>query len=857
MSEFYTSVHLVGNDIKEIYYCNGKRSTRTVRFQPTLFTPSLKRDVEWHTLEGIPLEAYKPGDVADCREVFTTYENVENFQIYGNEDYVAQYIAERYSGEIPYNYADLRVAFLDIETECEDGFPSLTEYNERVSAITVEMDGVRHSFAIHDFSIPDVECHVFGDEQDMLESFVEYWEQNYPDIVTGWNIRFFDIPYLYGRIAKIIDQKTAKRLSPFRQVRDRVINRKGKDHNVYDLVGVATMDYYELYIKFTYTNQESYSLNNIASVELGEAKTNYEEYDGIKDFYTKDWQKFMEYNNQDVVLVQRLDKKLKLMELVVAMAYNAKVNFMDIFSQVKTWDSIIYHHLNDKKIAIPLKVSGEEQDTQFQGAYVKEPIVGLHEWVVAFDLDSLYPHLIINYNMSPETKHKMGKRNTLKPEDILHPESYDAQTNFIRLEDHQKFAKENNIAITSNGIYFKREKQGFLPELMETMYSERKMYKEKMLDCKAELKSLPSTATKKERELLEYKISKYNNFQLCRKIQLNSAYGAIGNRWFRYYDLDIAEAITISGQLSIRWIEKALNEFVNKMVGTTGKDYVAASDTDSIYLCLDKVVQKVFAGKMPSQERIAEVIQKICEDKIEPYIEAKYQELANTMNAYKQKMHMKRESISTKGIWTAKKRYMLNNIMGEDGVLLKIPELKIVGIETARSSTPLMVRTALKTAISIVMNKTELDVQEFAKDFRNKFNKASIQDIAFPRSVSGLDRYECTTAVYKKGTPIAVKASLLFNDYLEKNNLEKKYRKIAEADKIKFIYLKEPNPFSIVSGKEQVIAFMQHIPKELHLDKYVNRDLQFEKSFKDPLTRILDVIQWSVEKISTLESCFE
>ena len=745
MAEFYTAVYTLGNDIAEIYYKDGKRHTRRVPFQPSLFAPSLTKKAQWHSLEGLPLDEWFPGSISDCKDTIEQYSTVSNFKIYGNTDWSAQYIARTYPGEVQYDYKQLRIGFLDIETESEDGFPSIESPNERINAITIETDGKRVSFALNEFELADVECHVFNDERDMLRSFVEYWELHYPDIITGWNIRFFDIPYIYGRIVKLFDEKTAKRLSPLKRIQEKIVNRKGKDHTVFDLLGVATLDYYELYIKFTYTNRESYSLNHIANVELGEKKLDYTEYESIREFYTNDFQKFMEYNSHDVTLVQKLDKKLKLLELVVALAYNAKVNFTDTFSQVKTWDCIIYHHLADKKIAIPLKPEAEEKGEQFEGAYVKDPQVGMHQWIVSFDLDSLYPHLIMQYNISPETKDKLGKRNTLNPDHILNPESTEAGKQFIRYQDHYEYSQKHNTTIAANGVYFTRDRQGFLPRLMETMYEERKLYKEKMLDAKRQLKALPESAVK-ERTALEFDITKYHNFQLVRKIQLNSAFGAIGNPYFRYYDIDCAEAITVSGKLAIRWIEQELNKYLNKMVGTTDIDFVIASDTDSVYLCLDKVVQKIF--KNPATDaKITEVLEKLCKDKIEPFIASRYEELAKRVNAYAQKMRMKRESICSKGIWTAKKRYMLNVMMGEDGVLLKEPELKIMGIETARSSTPQIVRQALKTAIGLIMNKGEGAVREFVQTFYNEFNTAPIEEIAFPRSVTGMDKYSCKTQI--------------------------------------------------------------------------------------------------------------
>lgn len=856
MAKFYTAVNRSGNTITEIYYEDGKRNISRSTFQPTVFVPSLKPETEWKSLEGVPLEPFKPGDIDECNDAIERYSSVSNFKIYGNTDWIAQYIADEYPEEVPYDYKQLRVGFIDIETESEGGFPSIEDPNERINAITLEIDSKRVSFAINEFKLDNVECRVFADEQSMLKSFLDYWEKNYPDIITGWNIRFFDIPYIYNRLIKLFGKKTALRLSPLRKIQEKTINRRGRNHDIFDLVGIATLDYYELYIKFTYTSRESYALNNVANIELGEAKVDYKEYDSLREFYTKDFQRFMEYNSHDVTLVQKLDKKLKLLELVITLAYDAKINFTDVFSQVKTWDYIIYHHLNKKKIAVPLKTNPEDKDTQFQGAYVKEPQVGIHKWIVSFDLNSLYPSLIIQYNISPETKDKASKRNTLSPDFILYPDSEEAATQFIRLGDHQEYANTHNLAIAANGISFKREKQGFLPELMKIMYEERKIYKEKMMEAKRTLTSLGSGISPDKKEELEYEISKYHNFQLVRKINLNSAYGSIGNPYFRYYDTDLAEAITVSGKLSIRWIELKLNQLLNKLSSTENVDFVIASDTDSVYLRMDEIVQKIFTGKNPSDSDITKTIEKLCKKKIEPFIDEQYAELARTMNAYTQSMHMKRESICNKGIWTAKKRYMLNVMMGEEGILLSTPELKITGIETVRSSTPQIVRKGLKTAISIIMNGDEESMQKFVENFRRDFDSAPIEDIAFPRSVTGLKKYSCDKGVYKKGTPIAVKGALLYNYLLKSHGLTKKYSSIGEAEKVKFIYLKEPNPLSTISGRDQVIAFINKIPKELDVHKYVNRDLQFIKSFEDPLKTILSVSRWSIRKQPSLEDFF-
>ena len=377
--------------------------------------------------------------------------------------------------------------------------------------------------------------------------------------------------------------------------------------------------------------------------------------------------------------------------------------------------------------------------------------------------------------------------------------------------------------------------------------------------------------TLSDKQLLDLKrqaeldISKYHNFQLVRKIQLNSAYGAIGNQYFRYYSTELAEAITLSGQLSIQWIGQELNKYLNKVVKTEGVDYVIASDTDSVYLCLDKLVEKVYPSvsifdgetkvSKPASGIIVDFLDKSAEELILPFIEKKFQELADTMNAYENKMQMGREVIADKGIWTAKKRYMLN-VWDSEGVRYNEPKLKIMGIETTRSSTPEFVRKHLKTAINITMSGTEQDMINFVEKCRKEFYALPPEDIAFPRSVNGMDKYSDRGTIYKKSTPIAVKGALIYNHYLNQFKLSKKYRRIQEGDKIKFLMLKKPNPLGGIVGEDQVISFPNVLPKEFKLERYIDYKTQFEKSFIDPLTTILDTIGWSPEKRNTLENLF-
>ena len=390
---------------------------------------------------------------------------------------------------------------------------------------------------------------------------------------------------------------------------------------------------------------------------------------------------------------------------------------------------------------------------------------------------------------------------------------------------------------------YRKDVRGFLPELMEKIYKDRTVYKKKMLAAK---QAYEKTPTKK----LEKEIARCNNIQMARKIQLNSAYGAIGNQYFRYYKLANAEAITLSGQVSIRWIENRMNSYLNKILKTEDVDYVIASDTDSIYLNLGDLVEKVYEGREKTTESVVSFLNKICEVEFEKYIESSYEKLASYVNAYDQKMFMKRENIAERGIWTAKKRYILN-VWDSEGVRYEEPKLKMMGIEAVKSSTPAPCRTMIKDGLKIMMNGTEEEVIDYIDNCRAKFKTLTPEEIAFPRTVSNVKKYHSHTDIYSKGTPIHARGALLFNYYVKKNKLDRKYSLIGNGEKIKFIYLKKPNII-----QENVISFIQDFPRELNLDKYIDYELQFEKSFVEPLKAILDAIGWNVEKTVNLELFF-
>ena len=827
--KFYTSVEQAGNRLLVRGYENGDRYSVRVPFNPTLFLPS-KNYSEWRTLEGDCVEPHRFGSITEARDFVKQYKEVEDFDIYGNSRFLYQYIAEQHpEDEIKFDSSKIRVFTIDIETAAENGFPDIESADQEILAISIK-DSFTKRITVwgarpFDNRDSEVDYMHFRTEEGMLNAFLDYWTNNYPDIVTGWNVQLFDMPYIANRIDRILGEKFVKVLSPWRLVSQREIFIRGRKQFAVDTLGISTLDYLELYRKFTYSNQESYKLDHICLVELNERKLDHSEFDTFKEFYEKDWQKFIEYNIHDVRLVDKLDEKMKLIDLAFTMAYDAKVNYEDIFSQVRMWDNYIYNELNKRKIAIPPKKEATKS-TQYAGAYVKEPKPGRYDWVVSFDLNSLYPHLIMQYNISPETLWET-RHSSSSVERIL----------------NQEIEFSGEFAVCANGAQYRKDIHGFLPKIMQKIYDERTIYKKLMLKAKSEYEKKPSEKLKKD-------ISKYNNIQMARKIQLNSAYGAIGNQYFRYYNLANAEAITLSGQVSIRWIENKMNQYLNTILKTEGEDYVIASDTDSIYLNLGDLVDGVYKGREKTDESVVRFLDKVCQTKFEPFIESSYQELAEYVGAYEQKMIMKRENIANKGIWTAKKRYILN-VFNSEGVQYAEPKLKVMGIECVKSSTPGACRDKIKECLKVIMNDGEEAAQDFIKNFRDEFDTLPVEDISFPRGCNGINKWANPSSIYSKGTPIHVRGALLFNHYNKKNKLQHKYPLIQDGEKIKFVYLKTPNKFG-----ENVISYLQTLPKEFGLDKQVDYDLQFEKSFLEPIKVIMDKIGWKPEKVANLEFLF-
>ena len=541
---FYTNVTRYGNSLLYMGYKGGQRVKQRIPFKPKLYISTSKPKTGYQTLDNILVEPIEFDSMKDATEFVKRYEHVDDFTVYGMNNYVSQFIAQKYPEEIKFNREDISVTTIDIECQSDQGFPEPHLAEWPITAITIKnsKENVYRTWGFNEFNPADnvvyIQC---KNEAALLHKFLEYWKDNYPDIVTGWNSIGFDMVYIVNRIRKVYGEEEIKKLSPWGNVKED--NRKdkftGNTNYAYDIMGITQLDYLELYKKFTYVQQEMYSLNHIAHVELGEGKLSYEEEGSLFSLYKNDYQKFIEYNIKDVELVDRFEEKLGLITLALTMAYRGGVNYRDVLGTTMIWDTIIYRILEQNKVVCPPKI--EKSKSDFVGAYVKEPQIGAHDWVVSFDLNSLYPNIIVQNNMSPET----------------------VVDGLVDTSIEHMLRKQTDIdttyATTPNGARFKKDRQGVIPFVIQKYYEERVEIKKEMLKLQQEYESTPTKS-------LSNKISHLYNEQMAIKILMNSLYGALGNRWFIYFAQRVAESITMSGHLEILWAERTGNQDRNKLL---------------------------------------------------------------------------------------------------------------------------------------------------------------------------------------------------------------------------------------------------------------------------------------------------
>lgn len=500
MNKFYTNFYLdMFGKVKVRGWQNGRRFEESIPYKPRMFIRSKNKDTKYRSLEdNLPLEEMGFDSVKECRDFVKRYEDVLNFDIYGSTYYQYSYIAEKYKN-VEYDPSQISVVNIDIEVGADE-FPDPVKAAWPITAITMEKNGKIISLGCKPFrnDNPDVKYVLCRDEEEMLEKFLYYWANLDPDVVTGWNIDGFDIPYIVNRLKNVMGPEAHKRLSPHKRINEREVQGKfGKVSTVYEIGGISNLDYMQLYIKFSFKNEESFSLDNIAFVTIGEKKMDYSEVSSLNELYKTNFQKYMEYNIRDVLLVKRIDEKCGFLAQVFAIAYDSLVNFNDTFGSVKIWEVIMNNYLVDRNI-IPKMKSKSVKDKKIVGGHVKEPVPGVYKWVCSFDLNSLYPHLIMQYNISPETL--AGQIEDLVIEDDVEKAVDMILDGFVN-EERTQILKDKNLSLTAGGAVYTKEKRGFVPILMENMYNDRTVFKKKMLEEKKKLVSIEAEMKKRGMKL--------------------------------------------------------------------------------------------------------------------------------------------------------------------------------------------------------------------------------------------------------------------------------------------------------------------------------------------------------------------
>jgi DNA polymerase elongation subunit (family B) len=838
LSGFYTNVDRHMNSIKYRGYDeNGKKLYETIRFKPRLFVESKSEANSngWKNLEGTPVEPVRFESMSEARAFIKQYDGISGFKIYGNDRWIPAFIQSQFPDKINYVKRFIDIAFFDIEVDCDsEGAyseprmatnPILTISYKSSKSDKYLVWGLKEYDSSHSrLTHLKKEYREFENERDMLQDFVDFWSDpdNTPDVVSGWNSNFFDIPYLVNRLSRVLDEDQVLRLSPWKQIQERNTVVKGQEQYGYDILGVAQLDYLDLFKKFTlntYGQQESYKLDHIAEVVLGENKVEYSR--SLKELYDSDYNTFVDYNIVDVELLEKFEAKLGLLNLVFTLAYFGGVNYVDTLGTVAIWDSIIFRYLSNKKIAVPPnKVS---YSTDYAGGYVKDPKPGMYDWVLSFDLNSLYPNIIIQYNMSPETLVRQSVRSDVSPEKLLELD-----------EIHDL---EPNLALVANGATFRRDKQGFLPAIIEELYNRRVLIKKEMLRCEQEYE-------KTKDENLKTQVSLLNTEQMCIKILCNSCYGAIANTFFRYFDILIAEGITLTGQYIINTAEREVNKFLSDFLSDSNiKDRVIAADTDSLYIDAKDIISK-FNPKKP-----VEFLEQFALKAIDPFFQKTFKKLSKQTQAFKETLAMKLEVVADRAIWQAPKRYILN-VHSSEGVSYSSAKIKMKGIEAVKSSTPKACREAMKNLFKVMLNGTEHETQQAIAKFREEFETLPPEKIALPRSVTNVRKYSDREKIYVKGTPIHSRGCLMHNWLLKQHNI-KTVKPINNGEKIKYLFLKKQNP-----TRENVISFVDTLPTEFKLESYIDRETQFQKAFLEPIELILKAVGWSSEETSSLEDFF-
>ena len=746
-----------------------------------------------------------------------------------------------------------KTLYFDIEVEVVDGFPDVEKAETAITSIALYDEILKKYICytldskntIQNYEDGDTLVELFKTEHELLTRFYQKYSEIQPTILSGWNIDFFDIPYLYNRTVRVLGSEVAKMLSPIRHCYYNEYKKK------FVIAGVSVLDYLALYKKFSPIQQSSYRLDYIGEVEVGMKKIEYE--GTLNDLFEKDLQKFIDYNIRDVRILVELNDKLDYIGVACGIAHLGHVPYEDVFMSSRYLEGAILVYLKKMGIVAPNKPRNPKRrgdDEKFSGAYVQDPQKGKHDWVYDLDITSMYPSVIRSLNISPETK--VGQVKDWDAEQYLKV-GFDKTYSMINTKGKEiqkitntelkSYLEETGLSISSNGVMYRTDKQGLIPALLTKWFNER-------VEMRKLVKKFHDQGDKKKSQYFDRR-------QYLQKILLNSLYGVLGLPVFRFYDLDNAEATTTTGQSLIKFSKKITNHFYNKELGTD-EDYVIYIDTDSIFASAVPLVEKRFPNEKLSETMMTQRIMEICGE-VQDYLNTSYDYFAKKfLNIDEHVFDIKQEVVAKTGLFVTKKRYGLR-IINDAG--RKVNKTQVKGLDTVRSNFAPAMKDLLQNVLDdILADVPKEKIDERISVFKRNMHNLSYEVMANPIGVKGIGKYiekdeETSFAKYKKGAPVHVKAAINYNSILQHWFEGRKYEKITNGNKIKWVYLKD-NQFGFdaigYKGYEDPPQILEFIKTNIDHNK------MFEQAMSKKIGMFYQALSWEavVDKQQSIERFF-
>ena len=817
---------------------DGKRIKVTASYDPYLYIESGNGDAE--SIFGTKLVK------KTFRTQYERYKYIKDTgvkRVFDNLPATQQYLVDTFwkSNETPeFSQHPIKVLFVDIETYSPDEFPNPQDPTHTCNVITV-YDSINDefiTFGLNEFNNKDDDVTYIHclNEHDLFKRFVEYIEKDYPDIISGWNSEFFDLPYIINRCERLLGEEWRNRLSPSGKVYSRSIKGQfGADQVRWYIEGISLIDYLDVYKRFTPGVKESYKLDAIGAAELGEKKVDFGNMN-LATLADQDWQTFVEYNIQDVRLLKKLEEKLKYTELIKMLAYVGLTSFeaaLGSLSVINGATAVTARYRNQK---IPSFIRNEDTGKN-PGAYVGEPRSGFQENIVSFDANSLYPNVMISLNMSPETK--VGKIED-KNGDNVTIRHVNGKTFTIDNSKFIEFIKNEDIAISKANVLFSQKKQGVMPTILDFYYSKR-------VEVKKELNMLKKQYSVTKDKAIKTKIDQLDSKQLCIKVFINSIYGYFGNKHAPFGDDDIASSITLTGQSVIKQSNELLKQYVKSKTGIEDTEKlescVVYNDTDSSYISIKLLIDNLGIQCVDSNNKLTSELYKEVQD-IEDYLNEEIKIWGvKTLNSKDCRFIFKREAIADVGIFLQKKRYVLH-ILDDEGI--PMDKYKYTGVEVVRSTMPEPIKPHVKGIIETMLSTQSITkTNELLNETYRIFKDLPIEDITFVSGLKGYENYARQCDGYKtaKGMPIHAKAAYYYNMLLKKFNIENDYETISSGDKVRYFYIQQPNPYNI-----SCLAYKYYLPDEFKKIFFADYDKMFQKNLYAVIERFYDNVNWSIQQ---------